>query len=194
MIVNRGNAILGFALGGLLSVALIATAAQVFQPAGVNPEFLGTTALGAQVPLGKAGLLIAVIGMLFAIGGAAIEVSFSGAYNLAQFLGWEWGKYRGVRAAPRFTAAWFVMFLLAFVVVITGANPTLITEYAVVFSVVALPMTYLPTLLIARDVEYMGEYVNGRLSSVLGWVYFVVLMVVSVAAIPLLFASTHGSG
>jgi manganese transport protein len=192
--VNKGNAILGFGLGGVLSVALIAVSAQLFHPTGVNPEFLGTTALAAAIPLGKVGLLLAFVGMLFAIGGAAIEVSFSGAYNLAQFLGWEWGKYRGARRAPRFTAAWFAMFLLAFLIVITGANPTLITEYAVVFSVVALPLTYLPTLLIAQDPDFMGEYVNGRLSKVLGWVYFVVLTLVAVAAIPLLFASTHGSG
>jgi manganese transport protein len=194
LIVNKGNAFVGFGLGGLLSVALIAVSAQLFHPAGVNPEFLGTTALAAQIPLGKAGLLLAVVGILFAVGGAAVEVSFAGAYNLAQFLGWDWGKYRGARGAPRFTVAWFVMFLLAFLVVITGANPTLITEYAVVFSVVALPLTYLPTLLIARDREFMGEYANGRLSSLLGWVYFILLTLVAVAAIQLLFASTHGSG
>jgi hypothetical protein len=39
-----------------------------------------------------------------------------------------------------------------------------------------------------------GEYVNGRLSSLLGWTYLVLMTVVGVAAIPLLFASTHGSG
>lgn len=194
MVVNRGNAILGFGLGALISAALIVTSAQLFHPAQIQPEFLGTTALAAQVPLGEAGLLLAVVGMLFAVGGAAVEVSFSGAYNFAQFLGWEWGKQRGARGAPRFTVAWFVMFLLAFVIVITGANPVLITEYAVIFAVVALPLTYLPALLIARDPVYMGEYVNGRLSSVLGWLYFVVLTVVALAAIPLLFASTHGSG
>jgi manganese transport protein len=194
MVVNKGNAIVGFGLGGVLSVALISVAAQLFHPEGIQPEFLGTTALAAQVPLGEAGLLIAVVGMLFAVGGAAVEVSFAGAYSLAQFLGWEWGKYRGTRAAPRFTVAWFVMFALAAVIVITGANPTLITEYAVIFAVVALPLTYLPTLLIARDPTFMGEYVNGRLSSALGWIYLLVLTVVAAAAIPLLFASTHGSG
>jgi manganese transport protein len=194
MVVNRGNAILGFGLGGLLSVALITTSAQLFHPQGVNPEFLGTTALAAQVPLGEVGLVLAVVGMLFAIGGAAIEVSLSGAYNIAQFMGWDWGKYRGAREAPRFTVAWFVMFVLAFIVVSTGANPTLITEYAVIFAVVALPLTYLPTLLIARDPDYMGEYVNGPLANVLGWFYLVLLSVIAVAAIPLLFASTHGSG
>ena len=41
---------------------------------------------------GQFGLLLALVGILFAVGGAAIETSFAGAYNLAQFFGWEWGK------------------------------------------------------------------------------------------------------
>ena len=48
--------------------------------------------------LGQYGLLLALIGILFAVGGATIETSFAGAYNLAQFFGWEWGKHR---RAPR---------------------------------------------------------------------------------------------
>ena len=76
----------------------------------------------------------------------------------------------------------------------TGANPVLITEYAVVTAVVALPLTYLPILLIARDERYMGEHVNGRLANTLGVFYLALLTIVSVVALPLLFATNHGSG
>ena len=31
-----------------------------------------------------------------------------------------------------------------------------------VFSAVALPLTYLPILIVANDPEYMGDKVNGR--------------------------------
>jgi manganese transport protein len=192
--VNRANSLLGWGLGGILSVALIVVSAKLFHPLGIEPDFIGTTALAAQVPIGQTGLLLAFLGMLFAVGGAAVESSFSGAYNLAQFLGWEWGKYRGARGAARFTAAWIVMFFLAFVIVITGADPVLITEYAVVFAVVALPLTYLPVLLIARDRTYMGEHVNGRLADVFGWLYLAIIVVISLAALPLLFATNAGSG
>jgi manganese transport protein len=192
--VNRANSLLGWGLGGILSVALIVVSAKLFDPLGIEPDFIGTTALAAQVPIGQTGLLLAFLGMLFAVGGAAVESSFSGAYNLAQFLGWEWGKYRGARGAARFTAAWIVMFFLAFVIVITGADPVLITEYAVVFAVVALPLTYLPVLLIARDRTYMGEHVNGRLADVFGWLYLAIIVVISLAALPLLFATNAGSG
>src|SRR4051794_40720179 len=56
LVVNKLNALLGFALGGIFSVALIIVAAEVFHPLQVSPEFLGTTALGAQVSFGQVGL------------------------------------------------------------------------------------------------------------------------------------------
>ncbi len=188
---NRANVILGFSLGGILSVALIMVSAQVFAPVQVSPGSLGTTALGAQHAFGETGLLLALFGMLFAVGGAAVECAFSGAYTLAQFAGWEWGKYRRPRGAPRFTMAWLIFFALAFVIVETGIDPVILTEYAVIFSVVALPFTYLPVLLIARDPTFMGDHVNGILGDVVGWLFFVIILLVSVAAIPLMLI-THG--
>jgi manganese transport protein len=191
---NRVNAIVGFGLGGLLALSLILTAAQVFHPLSIQPEFIGTTLLGANLPLGEAGLLLAGAGVLFAVGGAAVDTSLAGAYNLAQFLGWEWGKYRSPSGAPRFTLTWLTLFALAYVVVSTGVDPVMLTEYAVVFSVVALPFTYLPVLLIARDRTYMGDHANGPISSFLGWFYLAVIMVVAIAAIPLLIATNAGGG
>jgi manganese transport protein len=195
--VNKMNALFGFALGGVFSVALIVVAAVIFHPVQVEPEFLGTTALGAQITFGETGLLLAFLGMMFAVGGAAIEGAFAGAYAFAQFLGWEWGKSKKAkksRKAPGFTSAWIFLFALAFLINVTGANPVLITEYSVVMAVVALPLTYLPVLLIARDERYMGEHANGRLANTLGIAYLALLTLVSVVALPLLFATNHGSG
>ncbi|MDX6617553.1 MAG: manganese transport protein [Solirubrobacterales bacterium] len=191
---NRVNAVLGFGLGGILAIALVMTAAQVFHPLQIQPDSLGTAALGPNVALGQTGLLLAMVGMLFAVGGAAIDTCFAGAYTVAQFCGWEWGKYREARGAPRFTLAWIAMLAAGFVIVATGIDPVMITEYAVVFSVVALPFTYVPVLLIARDKTFMGQYANGRLSSVLGWAYLIVIAVVAIAAVPLLIVTNAGSG
>jgi manganese transport protein len=190
---NRANSVLGFALGGILSIALIVVAAEVFFDPQIQPGYLGTTALGAQRAFGEAGLVLALLGMLFAVGGAAVECAFSGAYTLAQFAGWEWGKYRRPREAPRFTLAWLAFFALAFVIVETGVDPVLLTEYAVILSVVALPMTYLPVLLIARDRTFMAEHANGVLANALGWLYFAIILLVSLAAIPLMLITDGGA-
>jgi Mn2+/Fe2+ NRAMP family transporter len=87
-----------------------------------------------------------------------------------------------------------VIFALAFLVVMTGYDPVKLTEYSVIFSVVALPLTYLPILLVANDRSYMGSKVNGRLANVLGVVYFVIILAIAVAAIPLMLLTNGGQG
>ena len=189
---NRANAIIGYGLGGFLSFALMITGGALFLGHGISPEHLGTIALGAENPLGRIGLLFALVGILFAVGGASIDTVFSGAYNLAQFCGWEWGRYRQPRAAPRFTLTWLVLLVLALAIVRTGVDPVMLTEYAVIFSVVALPLTYIPILLVANDSTYMGRYRNRRLANGLGLLYLVVIMIVALTAVPLMLLTNVG--
>jgi len=189
---NRANAIVGYGLGGFLSLALMIVGAGVFLRHGVNPEHLGTIAMGAEEPIGELGLLLALVGILFAVGGASIDTVFSGAYNVAQFFGWEWGRYRHPAGAPRFTLSWLVLLLAALAIVITGVDPIMLTEYSVIFSAVALPLTYIPILLVANDPEYMGANRNGRLANVLGVAYLVVIMVIAVSAVPLMLITNVG--
>jgi manganese transport protein len=193
MTVNRLNAIIGFALGGILAVAILVASAQVLLPASVSPDSLGTVALVAQEPYGELGLLLALLGMFFAIGGATIDTAFSAAYNLAQHQGWRWGKKTGLRREPRFDLSLAVFALIGFAIVQTGVDPVALTEYAVIFSAPVLPLTYLPVLLVARNREVMGKYANGYLSRILGWGYFGLICILAVAA-PVLFIATNGGG
>jgi Mn2+/Fe2+ NRAMP family transporter len=137
---------------------------------------------------------VGLIGILFAVGGAAIDSALSGAYNLAQFLGWEWGKYRAPVHAPRFTLAWIAMLVLGFFIVVTGVDPIMVTEISVIFSVVALPLTYIPILLVANDRAYMGQYANGRIANVFGIAFLLVILVIAVAAVPLMVVTNMGQG
>jgi Mn2+/Fe2+ NRAMP family transporter len=191
---NKVTSLIGYSLGAFLSFSLMIVAAVLFLPKGIDPQFLGTPALGAADALGKVGLILALVGILFAVGGAAIETSFSGAYNLAQFFGWQWGKKEKPAGAPRFALSWIVIFLLAMLIVMTGYDPVKITEYSVIFSVVALPLTFLPILLIANDPAYMGEHRNGRIANTLGVIYFVLILAIAGSAIPLMLMTNGGQG
>jgi Mn2+/Fe2+ NRAMP family transporter len=75
---------------------------------------------------------------------------------------------------------------------LTTVDPIKVTEYSVVFSAVALPLTYFPILVIANDADYMREATNGRLANALGTVFLVVVVVAAVAAIPLMLATKAG--
>jgi manganese transport protein len=193
LVVNRLNAVVGYSIGGLLSVALMIVSAQVFLPAGVDPGTIGSVALAAQVPFGELGLLLAMVGIFFALGGAAIDTCFSGAYNLAQMFGWNWGLEKGIRRARKWHITVAVLFLGGYGVVATGIDPVALTEYAVVLSVIALPLTYWPILKAAGDRELMGDKANGAVTRVLGWAYFVLICALTVAA-PVLLVVTNGGG
>ena len=191
---NRVICIVGMTLGSLLGVSLVILGAQVFQPRHIEPELPGAAALGPAMFFGKVGLIAAILGMFFAFAGAAIETSLTNAYNLAQFLGWPWGKFRPARGAARFTLAWAATFALSALVIITGVDPVSVVEYSIVFSVVILPFTYFPLLVIAADRNVMGEHANGRLANALGWFYLVVITLAALAAIPLLIITHGGQG
>ena len=191
MTVNRANAFIGFGLGGLISVGILVTAAQLFKPAGISPTSIGSVALLAQQPYAELGLILALIGILFAVGGATIDTAFSAAYNLAQHQGWKWGKRFRLLDEPRFTLSLAGFLLLGFAIAQTGVDPVELTEYAVIFSIPVLPLTYLPILLVGNDRNVMGQYVNGPIARVFGWFYFGLICLLAIAA-PILFLWTNG--
>ena len=193
MKVNRANAFIGFGLGGLISVGILVASAQVFKPAGISPTSIGSVGLIAQQPYAELGLILAFIGMLFAVGGATIDTAFSAAYNLAQHQGWKWGKRFRLLDEPRFTLSLAGFLLAGFAIAQTGVDPIELTEYAVIFSIPVLPLTYLPILLVGNDRAVMGEHVNGPLARGVGWTYFALICLLALAA-PVLFIATNGGG
>jgi manganese transport protein len=188
---NRVIVIIGFTLGSALSVGLIILGARMFLPTKLEPNLPGAAALGPAMTFGKTGLIVALLGMFFAFSGAAIENALTGAYNLAQFLGWPWGKFRKPAGAARFTLAWIGMLLLGTLIIITGVDPVMVVEYSIIFAVIILPLTYLPLLMAASDKELMGPFVNGRLAMWLGWFYLILVCLAALGAVPLMVI-THG--
>jgi manganese transport protein len=189
---NRINATFGFGVGGLAAAGIIIVSANLFLPQGIVPEFIGTTPLVAVMAFGEVGVLLALLGMLFAIGGSAVETAFSGAYNLSQYAGWKWGRRMPPLKTPKFTWSWLLILAGGALIILTGIDPVALTEYAVIFSVVVMPLTYFPILKTAGDKRTMGTYVNGKLAKTLGWSYFAVVCMVSVAAVPLMILTGRG--
>src|SRR5215217_2564613 len=191
---NRITSIVGMGLGSLLAIAILSNSAQLFGPVNVDPVIPGSAALEAAIPFGKWGLVLALLGMLFAVAAAAVETCMANAYSIAQFFGWIWGRHKKPWEAPRFTITWVVLFLLALAIVLTGVEVMTLVEFAILFSILVLPLTYLPLLLLASDKKYMGEHVNGRLAKTLGWLYFAIITLAAVAALPLYILTSGGQG
>jgi Mn2+/Fe2+ NRAMP family transporter len=189
----RANVFIGFPLGGLLSLAIAGSTAVVFGPLDAGVDTLGQVGLPVAVALGKIGLAVAIVGFVAATLGAACETGLSVGYSIAQYRGWQWGKYVRPDVAARFHLVLALATILATGVLLTTVDPILVTEFSVVFSAVALPLTYFPILVVANDPDYMGEHVNGRLANGLGTFYLCLILVAAVAAIPLMVLTRMGA-
>jgi manganese transport protein len=192
LVVARLNTFIGFPLGGLLSLSIAGLTAVVLMPRGVEVATLAQTVLPVAAVLGQVGLAVVILGVFAATFGATLETALSGGYSIAQYFGWQWGKLVRPREAPLFHAVIILAMLAGGMLLLTTVDPIKVTEYSVVFSAVALPLTYVPILIVANDRDYLGQRVNGRFQNVLAFVYLGIILVASLAALPLMIWTKAG--
>jgi Mn2+/Fe2+ NRAMP family transporter len=182
----------GSILGSLLTVALMAVAALVLFPRGIFPKLLSTTVLAGAFPFGKGSLIIALLGCLACVAGAAVETNLSGAYNFCQFFNLPWGKNRPIKEVYIYTASWMGMLVLACVIALTGISPLDLVNVSIIFGMVIMPLTYYPILRVASDENIMGKHVNSRFLTFTGAAFLILITVAAIAAIPLMIVTHWG--
>jgi Mn2+/Fe2+ NRAMP family transporter len=193
LVLNRANVYVGFPLGGLLSLAVMGCAAVALRPESIEVGHLSQVGLPVVVALGRLGLVAILIGFFAATSGAALETALSTGYSLSQFFGWSWGKFVRPADAPLFHLTLLLTVIAGAGVALTSIDPIKITEYSIVFSAVALPLTYFPILVVANDPDYVGDKTNSGLTNTLATLYLVLIMVAALAAIPLMLATKAGA-
>jgi Mn2+/Fe2+ NRAMP family transporter len=189
---NFAVAAFGSVLGAVLTTALMILGVLVFLPRGIFPEMLSTTMMTGAFALGRRSLVLALLGTLACIGGAAIETALSGAYNVCQFFNRKWGKNQHPKAVPTFTASWMGMFILALLIAATGVRPVQLVNISIIFGMAIMPFTYYPILKVAADKNLMGKHVNSKTDTVIGTLFLIVITVAGAAAIPLMIATHSG--
>jgi Mn2+/Fe2+ NRAMP family transporter len=183
---------LGSILGSFLTVALLALGAILFLPRHIFPEQLSSAIAAGAWPYGQKVIVLACLGTLACIGGAAIETALSGAYNLCQFFDWPWGKNLPARSAKMYTATWVGTFLLALVIVLSGVEPLQLVNVSIIFGMAIMPFTYYPILRVAADKKIMGKHVNTRFDTVAGVIFLVLIVLAAAAAVPLMILTHAG--
>ncbi len=182
----------GSVLGAILTTGLLLLGIVVFLPRGIFPEILSSTVLAGAYPFGRTALVLALLGTLACLGGAAIETALSGAYNLCQFFNLAWGKNRSAKSVPAFTASWVGMFVVALLIGATGVRPLQLINISVIFGMVIMPLTYYPILRVAADKNIMGDHVNSRMDTIVGAMFLILIMVAAALAIPLMVVTHSG--
>jgi Mn2+/Fe2+ NRAMP family transporter len=183
--VNRWIAGIGMSFGGILSVAILVLAANLFHPVGREVD--GYRDLPALVTpiLGHAGFWLFVAALGIACLGATMEIALSLAYLVAQGFGWKWGEDLEPRENARFSLTYTGVLALAAIPAVTGIEPLTLTESAMALTAVSLPFGVLPFLILMNDEAYLGEHTNGPLGNAAVMGVSLLSMALAVVAIPL---------
>jgi manganese transport protein len=190
---NRANVYVGFPLGGVISLAIMTLAALVFAPLHISVDTLPQVALPVAAVSGKIALACIILGIFAATFGAALETGLSTGYCIGQYFGWQWGKFVRPREAARFHLVVLIAVLLGVLVIMTGVDPVKVTEYSIVLSAAALPLTYFPILVVSNDPAYMGEKTNGPILNFIATIYFILIIIIAAATIPLMIITKGGA-
>jgi Mn2+/Fe2+ NRAMP family transporter len=193
LLIEKANVLIGFPLGGLLSLALMLGASLVLAPEHVSVGALSQVALPTAAVVGRLGLAVLILGIFAATFGAALETALSAGYILSQYFGWQWGKFVRPARASRFHLVVLMAIGAAVLFAASGVDPVKVTEYSIVLSAAALPLTYFPILVVANDRDYMGDSVNGRFGNALASIYLVIIVAIAVATIPLMIITKAGA-
>jgi Mn2+/Fe2+ NRAMP family transporter len=188
----RVNAFIGFPLGGLLSLAIMAAAVPVLQPRSIQVSHLSQVAVPVASAFGKAGLAVVFVSFFAATFAATAESALSSGYSVAQYMGWSWGKRHPPGAAARFHLVCLASVIAATAFTLTTIDPVTVTIFAVVLGAAAVPLTYFPILIVANDARLMGDRVNRRWANGAGTFFLLIMVVVSLVSVPLLLLTKAG--
>ncbi|MES2220165.1 MAG: divalent metal cation transporter [Acidobacteriota bacterium] len=183
---------LGSFLGSLLTVALLILGTLVYLPRSVFPDLLSTAVFAGAFPFAQKALVLALLGTLVCIAGAAVETALSGGYNVCQFYDLTWGKNLPAHSAPIFAAIWIGTFAVAALIVLAGVRPLQLVNFSIVFGMAVMPFTYYPILRVAADKNFMGKHVNSRLDTAIGIGFLVLIILAAIAAFPLMILTHAG--
>jgi NRAMP (natural resistance-associated macrophage protein)-like metal ion transporter len=170
---SRGDVFTGMAFSNAVMFAIIVVTATTLHGKKISSAADAANAL--KPVAGHWSSLLFALGFI-GTGMLAIPVlAGSGAAGMAGLLGKRWGFSRSVRKAPVFYGLVAAGTVGGTILSLLTSNPIhLLVLVAVINGIAAAPFL-LVVMLIARDRALMGEYRNGKVASVLGWLAFAVM-------------------
>lgn len=181
---NRIVAGVGMAFGSVISMAVLVVAALVLSRAQV-PNTFRDAAHVLDGPLGRAGVWLFCGSLFIGCAGAALELALDLSYIVAQSFGWQWGENQRPAEEARFALIYTCALPVATIPALVGIDPLKLTMVSMALTVVALPITLAPLLVVMNDRDYLGSHTNGWFANTAVVLIVLLSFVLAAVAIPL---------
>lgn len=178
----RQDIAIAIPLGGLISIAIVSTAAAAFFGSGQQLDNVGQLAQALTPLFGNAATWCLALGLMAAGLSSAITAPLAAAYALAGIL----GKPLNLKQ-PVFRLTWLFIVICGVVLSSLGIKPVSVIWFAQVANGILLPIICL-CLLLAMNHPVLGQYKNSRWQNTLGLLVLLVSLVLSWRSLALAFA------
>ncbi|WP_375577809.1 Nramp family divalent metal transporter [Marivirga tractuosa] len=175
---SRLDTILSVSLGGLITMAIMITAAVAFE--GNPQEIDGIGALGEQLQpiLGNWSTQFIAFGFLAAGFSSSITAPLAAAFATSEILDWKDGLRN-----KKFKMVWAFVLFTGIIIASLGFRPTALILFAQVANGLLLPILAVYLLWIVNDRALMGNHVNSKLINVIGVVVIIVTLLLGLKSI-----------
>jgi manganese transport protein len=160
---SRLDTIVSISIGGLITLAIMTTAATAFFAEGKELRSAATMAEQLEPLLGPAAKYFFATGFMAAGVTSAITAPLAAAYATAGALGWK----RDLRDR-RFRAVWLVIVIVGAGFAFVGERPVAAIIFAQAANGILLPVAAVFLLVVMNRGDLLREYKNGLLANILG--------------------------
>lgn len=174
----------GMILSNTVFFFIVAACGATLYAHGIHTVTSAAQAAEALRPLaGNAAYSLFAIGII-GTGLLAIPVlAGSSSYALSESFKWQGGLYRKLRQAHAFYGIIIISMLVGLGLNFVGLDPVKALIYSAVANGIVAPVVLVLIVLTASNKHIMGEWVNSRLSTIIGWIVVVLMSVAGLAAI-----------
>jgi Mn2+/Fe2+ NRAMP family transporter len=175
---SRLDTILSVSLGGLITMAIMITAAVAFE--GNSQEIDGIGALGEQLQpiLGDWSTHFIAFGFLAAGFSSSITAPLAAAFATSEILDWKDGLKN-----KKFKMVWAFVLFTGIIIASLGFQPTALILFAQVANGLLLPILAVYLLWIVNDRDLMGNHANSKLINIIGVVVIIVTLLLGLKSI-----------
>jgi NRAMP (natural resistance-associated macrophage protein)-like metal ion transporter len=165
----RADMMISVIIGGLISMAIVISAAVAFYGTGDSPAHTGDLAVQLAPLLGSWAKYFIAAGLFAAGISSAITAPLAAAYATMGILGWE----RNMRSW-RFRLVWMLILLAGMVFSLLGLRPMEVILFAQAANGILLPVIAVYLLWIVNSKRVMGNDTNSVLSNILGIIVVII--------------------
>jgi manganese transport protein len=160
------------ALGGLITLAIMVTAASAFYGTDTEIETAADMAVQLEPLLGSAAKVFFAVGLLAAGLTSAVTAPLAAAYATAGAFGWG----RDL-SSWRFRLVWMAVIVFGTTLAASvGASPTQIIIFAQAANGLMLPVVAVFLLIVMNRSDLLGRYKNGIVGNALGGIVVLVAL------------------